>query len=767
MVTSILVRRLRFSLAVLALAACLPAPAQEKPGQGSPGPGGQPPHKPVVAVVLSGGSAYGMAHIGVLEAIEAAGIPVDMVIGTSMGSIVGGLYAAGYSPADMVNLLTSLDWNSVFMDNAVSSGNHYERIVRSRYALRLQLGRRGPQIATSFIEGQNLLAYFSELTAHTLGTTDFDALPVRYRSVATDLLTGEKVVIGSGSLAEAIRCSMSIPGLFRPFELGGRLLADGGTVDNLPVDVARELGADVVIAVESRAADPVDAGDLTNVLSILGQTTNIMITRNMVESRKDADLLIKCNLYGFGSMSYPRAAEIIDRGREAGAAMHQELKDLAAKIAGARPLVTAQTEPNRQARGGPPRFSSFRLDGGNEQDWDLVFRAFGGLLDRDYSSRELRAAIDAVYASGRFDLVDFLCEKVDGANVGIVKLRSDPTAKRSFFSGLQYRGIVSSTYTSAFNLESALYFKDFLGKNSAFRLSASLFNSFGVNAEYFQPIGPFFLSPWLRYEAATDSSRYISEVALVENRFRRMGGGLWGGLAFGVNSDLKLGYSYENVLFADTAAARNLAALRLLLNYDNQASRVFPESGIASYLSGRWASPMLGGDYDYAQGEFYLNAAIPLGEAPSRVTLDGRCFIGTDFSLFGTGPGPVSADYRSSLLHPGMFYGFAAADPEVLGNDVLGLSLELRYRLAALDSPLVRASVFGNLSAGFSRKDGQALQGLPAEWCVTLGGQFRLAPNLGLLVGLNALSDVEGTSPIAFALNLELGSFFEHPEDSR
>ncbi|MDP2815880.1 MAG: patatin-like phospholipase family protein, partial [Rectinemataceae bacterium] len=164
---------------------------------------------PRVALVLSGGSAFGMAHVGVIKVLEEAGIPIDMIMGTSMGSIVSGLYAAGYSPAQMEKIVTTLDWNSVFMDRKVSAGDRYDFQKKAGYAGRLGFNETGLVIGEGLFEGQNVLSLFTTLTLHNLPTRKFDDFPVPYRAVAADIWNGDKIVFSEGSLAEAMRSSMS------------------------------------------------------------------------------------------------------------------------------------------------------------------------------------------------------------------------------------------------------------------------------------------------------------------------------------------------------------------------------------------------------------------------------------------------------------------------------------------------------------------------------------------------------------------------------
>ena len=235
--------------------AFLPAQEMSDPRSAAASAADAPVRPPKIALVLSGGSAFGIAHVGVIKILEASGIPIDMVLGTSMGSIVGGLYAAGYSPEEMEEIVTTQDWQTVFMDRKNSPRDGYDQEKRRRFALALGFDKDGIRLGEGLLEGQNVLSLFTELTLHLLGTRNFDDFPVPYRSVAAEVLTGDKVVFSSGSLAEAMRASMSIPAVFKPYTVEGKRLIDGGIVDNMPVDIARKMGADIVIAVESRGAE--------------------------------------------------------------------------------------------------------------------------------------------------------------------------------------------------------------------------------------------------------------------------------------------------------------------------------------------------------------------------------------------------------------------------------------------------------------------------------------------------------------------------------
>src|SRR5512145_2257523 len=208
--------------------------------------------RPKIGLVLSGGGARGIAHIGVLKVLEELRVPVDYVVGTSMGSIVAGSYALGISPQEMEKKVLAADWDRVLADAPPRADRSIRSKVLERagiYSVEAGVSREGLLLPQGVIAGQNLELFLGELTRGTMDVGSFDALPIPFRAVATDIETGEAVVHWRGDIVAAMRSSMSVPGVFSPVEIDERLLVDGGLVRNLPVDVVRAMGADVVIAV--------------------------------------------------------------------------------------------------------------------------------------------------------------------------------------------------------------------------------------------------------------------------------------------------------------------------------------------------------------------------------------------------------------------------------------------------------------------------------------------------------------------------------------
>ena len=279
-----------------------------------------PHQRPRVAVVLSGGGAKGMAHIGVLKVLERAGIPVDIVTGTSMGSIVGGLYSVGLSATQLDSLVRRQDWPFLLSDRAVYSSEDLEgRRVQSTYffSKTLRLHKRHLTGATGVIEGKNLMRLFRHLTVGYTDSMSFDSLPRRFACVATNIVDNTEYDFHSGVLAEAMRTSMSIPGVFTPVRKGDRVLVDGGLRNNYPADLARAMGAAYIIGATVQGP-PKTADDLANGSSVLGQIVDVNCKNKYDDNLKLTDIAIRVDTRGYNAASFTPAAidTLIRRGEE-------------------------------------------------------------------------------------------------------------------------------------------------------------------------------------------------------------------------------------------------------------------------------------------------------------------------------------------------------------------------------------------------------------------------------------------------------------------
>jgi NTE family protein len=273
-----------------------PAVAQEPPDTASP-TAPTPPHRPRIGLVLSGGGARGVAHIGVLKVLEEQHVPIDAIAGTSMGAVVGGLYASGLTAREIESIMTSLNWQEAFRDLPPREDLTLRRKQEDQnFLVKFPLGIRGGKVLLpkGLIQGQRLNQILRRLTLPVARITNFDELPTPFRALATDLETGDAVTLDSGDLTSAMRASMSAPGVFAPVERDGRLLVDGGISENLPVDIARAMGVDILIVVD--VGSPLLTREKLNSVPVISnQMIAILIQRNsreQLEKLKAQDVLI-------------------------------------------------------------------------------------------------------------------------------------------------------------------------------------------------------------------------------------------------------------------------------------------------------------------------------------------------------------------------------------------------------------------------------------------------------------------------------------------
>lgn len=736
--------------------------------------------RPRVALVLSGGSALGLAHVGVIRELEAAGIPIDMVLGTSMGSLVGGLYAAGYSPDLMEAFVVGLDWNAVFTERRETPGDHYDHLKRERFPLAVGFDRQGFHLGQGLLQGQNVLSLLASMTLHVLPIRDFDELPVPYRAIAADILTGEKVVFSAGSIAEAMRSSMSIPGIFRPYEAQGHILVDGGIADNMPVDVARSMGADIVIAVESRVRIASEAGQLKSGLAITGQTLGLFIEENMRPSRAGADLLVRPDVSGFNTASYAEAGALIRRGEAAAQAMGGEIRALASRIASSRELPRPADQANRRAMRSPPILSRLEVEASGPADDAVARSAFAPLIGLRLEAAAARAAIERAYGTGSYDLVtlDLVPDPADGERaIGVVRMKARAPARNDLLLGLGFRGLYSAFSSNEVSIMPALYLGEPTGQDSALFVEAGLGARTRAYAEYFQPLGKAFALPYLKYESTYDSFP-IGEGLGLRAFYRSAGGGLWLGLGLGRRADLMAGWSYEAIRSSDLSdpatsgegstklSNTETGALNLAFRAAERPGLAFPESGAWAMAKARWANPAFLGGSSFLSGRLELGAAIPLAR---RWTLGLSALAASDFAGLAPWADAIPADRRFSLRAPGMFYGLEPRPERESGDHALGAAAELRARVGRLN-PLLGGELYAlaNVSVGAAQVEGDAdSHFFPLRWNPSLGLGARLGKDFGLLLALGLVADGNAIAPIRPALSLELGSLSDFLEDLR
>ncbi|MFZ0498542.1 MAG: patatin-like phospholipase family protein [Steroidobacteraceae bacterium] len=393
--------RNRFSLALLYLACSAVAVAQ----QVAPQP---PSHRLRIGLVLSGGGARGIAHVGVLQVLQQLHVPIDAIAATSMGAVVGGLYASGLSPEQIAATLRSVNWQEAFHDRPPREDLTLRRKQEDEnFLVMLPIGIKGgrPVLPMGLIEGQSLTEVLRLLTLPVARIDRFDDLPTPFRAVATDLETGQEVVIDSGDLTSAMRASLSAPGVFAPVPRGGRLLVDGGVSDNVPVDVARAMGVDVVIVVD--VGFPLLARNkLTSVGAISNQMLAILMRRKSQQelaSLGPHDILIRPSLGDTSSFDFGNVHRLLTIGAAAAWQMRSQLAALAVS-----PAQYQRYEQRREApRLPPPRIDFVKVQTGSEAYSQSIEELFHDIVGKQLDPDAVARRITTLYGEGGLDTLDY------------------------------------------------------------------------------------------------------------------------------------------------------------------------------------------------------------------------------------------------------------------------------------------------------------------------------------------------------------------------
>jgi len=391
------------------------------------------PERPRVGLVLSGGGARGMAHIGTLKLLDSLGIPVDYIAGTSMGGIIGALYAIGYSGKELENLIKQTDWNEVFTDRP---DRQYVPYLLKKYDGQHQLifGLKGftPIMPGALIAGQKVSLYFSHLTLEYASVSDFDRLPIAFRCVAVDLVTGKEVVLKGGSLARAMRATMSIPSVFSPVQWGDSLLIDGGIVNNLPADVVREMGAEIVIGVDvggflkSRA-------ELIDILDVFEQSFTLVGLEKVEQNQDLIDIFVRPALSNFAAADFStdRIADIMAVGDLAARKQLPELISLRNQLGDNKPKNIRVADTGKQLIHGIKIF-------GNEQlSFGFIYNQIGLKPGDIFDETDLERRITDLYALGYFETITYDIREVDADYVSL-RIDVQEKTKRELRVGLRF-----------------------------------------------------------------------------------------------------------------------------------------------------------------------------------------------------------------------------------------------------------------------------------------------------------------------------------------
>ncbi len=731
-----------FLLGAMALAAVAPrcadaqagaeAPVTRAAAEGNirPTPAALP--GPRICLALSGGGARGLAHIGVLMALQKMRVPVDCIAGTSMGAIVGGLYAAGVPLAVLRQQVAGLDWNAVFRGRPPRAGLDFQRKVDSMRipgGIELGINEHGQiSLPDAAVNSTALETVLTNLTVQTRGVADFADLPIAFRAVATNMVDGKKVVLEQGDLAAALRASMSVPGLFPPIEVNGALLGDGGLVDNMPIDVARAMGAQVVIAVNiSTPLAP--RKELGSIVGVTGQMISILMEQNVnaqLATLKPADVLIDPDLHGISSLDFDKGEQALRQGYAATMAAAPRLaryalspKDyLAWRIrvdTRAQQLVAELSDRALKA---------VRVDGSAWAPASTLEQNLEQKAGEPLHYADVHRDLDFLAGLGDFSRVDYRLIRQGDGDALVYHVTDKPWGPNFLRFGLGLYTDLRNQTRFELTLDQRRPWLNGLGGEWSNFLQLGWENRW--LSELYQPLNAtdaLFLAPYLDVDSRPidvyRGSQPIDRYRLTTSRV-----GLDVGVPVADYGELRLGYSVAQIAATTILGASDLggsvreAGVRALATFDRLDHAYFPREGWRARLEAFGADRRLGSAANYVRIDLSGQADQSFGrqtvEAAARLA-SFRDISGTGYNYFALGGFDQLSGFREG---------------QIIGN-------YLAYFRLGLRSELTTAGLFGgatyaglNLERGnaWASRDQVSLGDLRSSIALYLGADTPLGP---------------------------------------
>lgn len=568
-----------------------------------------PAGHPKIGIVLEGGGALGLAHIGVLQWMEEHRIPVSYVAGTSMGGLVGGIYATGRSPAEVKEITKTINWDDVlrgqtpFQDLSFRRKQDAHEVPNS-----LEFGlRKGLQFPGGFNSGQQVTLILDRVALPYSELKSFNDLPIPFACVATDLVSGKPHVFRSGPLSLALRSTMSLPGIFTPVRTGDHVYADGGLLNNIPIDVAKEMGADIVIGIHLET-QPLSPSAPLSSFAVLGQSISVMIAANELRSMEQADVLVTVPLQKYNALDYGAAEAIIKAGYDAAAAKAKVLSAFSVSEAEWQQYIA-----NRNARKKTTPIPEFVQVAGaaNPELADSIQKRLSVDVGKPVDTTELDAQMMRLQGAGRFANVSY--SMVDKQGTQGLEIRTEQKAYAPpivrpilLIDGSDYNNVL-------FSIGARFTFLDFGSYRSELRSDAIIGTQYLADSEYYHPLTPtsdWFVAP---RGGANSTQQYVynGDTQIATYRNRQVLGGMDVGYGFGTTGELRLGVEggYEklspqigNSSVLPTVSG-STADVRLQYQLNTLDNPVIPRSGqsLLFYTKGYDTNPAAPGPFPLSE----------------------------------------------------------------------------------------------------------------------------------------------------------------------
>ena len=651
----------------LAIAALLPwhAAAQDaaqlQAQQTSPRP------RPKIGVALEGGGALGLAHVGVLQWFEEHHIPVDYVAGTSMGGLVGGFYASGVSPSDMKQLIEKINWDEVLRDRTPYQDLSFQRKEDQRaYPNSLLFGlRSGLYLPAGLNAGHQIGLLIDRETLPYFGLSSFDDLPIPFRCVATDLVSAKQFVFKDGSLAEALRATMSVPGIFTPVHDGQRVYVDGGLVNNLPTDVVRQMGADIVIAVHLEVS-PVDASSIQSLVSVLEQSVRAVIAESEVRGLANSDAIVTVHLANFSMRDFNKYDPLMQKGYDAASDKSKLLTTFSLDDAQWSEYVS-QRDTRKRTTTPVPQF--IEVQGTNPNAQRDIQRYLRGFTGQPLDAGKLDPTLTRLTGGGRYETLGYRIVERNGQQGLLITVRQKDFAPPTLQPGFELDG--SEAGDIEFTLATRLKFLDIAGFRSEWRTDFLFGSTYGVASELYRPFtaaSNWFFAP---HGDASDVTFqiYAKNDPLADYRIYRENIGADLGYGFSRFSEFRVGYTFGNLntklrlgTLEIPQVDGRIGAARLRFVTDHSDDPVIPRRGFRAESNFKWFDSSPGAVGAFPEMDARLEYFQPVSRAASFfLTSDGGTTFGFNQTgipqFFLGGPGRLGA-YGVNELFGNQYYLF-------------------------------------------------------------------------------------------------------------
>jgi len=683
--------------------------------------------------VLSGGGARGITHIGVLKVLREMRVPIDYVAGTSMGAIVGGLYASGMTPQDMERHLIGISWPTLLSDSPERSDAGFRRKeLEQDFPLGLELGFRdgSMRMFKGALSGNNLELMLHELTRNVDNLASFNQLPIPFRAVATDMVTGKEVVFDHGPLYQAMRASMSVPGMFAPAEIDGRILGDGGLVNNLPVDIVRAMGADIVIAVNI-GTPLMSREQLSSAVGYAAQMVNILTEQNVraqLALLKPTDILISPDLGDLTFLDFTAGPQFVELGEKAARAAHDRLAALSDTPAQFARVREEQMAPPDHL---PKTLAFVRIEGTQFANPKVLEKALRTQPNEPFDIETLDADMARLYGRGDYEQVDYRLVTENGEQGVIINVREKSWGPNYLRFGLDLSTDLQGD--SQFNVNAGHRRVWVNSYGAEWTNTVTLGSTRRYATEFYQPLNIGNFAFGSVYGLIQRAPEYIfdGENRLAQYDVLTENAGIDIGMPIGTSGEIRFGPAWTHYRGDPQVASPEFplvksseTGVRLLLRWDSLDNPFFPRRGL------KFTGEVFGGRRTDTVPELQFESTYNSGRA-QLYTNAGFAFTENSFINVAARAGGIRAERDNVIsdFNLGGFLNLSGLRTNELSGNYMALARVVYYQKIGNIAVIARGVyVGGSIEAGNTWASRDSIDGVRVAGSVFLAADTFIGP---------------------------------------